>query len=86
VRLAFANLDEISRQADLAEENLRLAQADVVQVRATRAGGSASGLDLQQAETRLATAADGRVAAFYLHSLARLSLAEAIGKVESLEW
>ncbi len=86
VRLAFAALTEASTQAELADEGYRLAEADVAEVRANRAAGNASGLDVQQAEAREAAAADGRLAAFHGEAQARLALAEAMGKVEELQW
>jgi outer membrane protein TolC len=85
-RLAFAALQETAEQLDLARKNLEDADQDLEETKARRAAQTASGMDLQQAEARRTSAEDDRLSALYAQAQARLSLAEAIGNVSSLEW
>ena len=86
IRLAFATLEQARDQLDLADKNLQAADLDLQETKANRAVGNASGLDLQLAQTRQFSAEDGRISALYSQAEARLSLAEAMGNVSSLDW
>jgi outer membrane protein TolC len=85
-RLAFAALQEATEQLDLAKKSLEEANQDLEETNTRRATQTASGMDLQQAETRRAAAEDDRLSALYAQAQARLSLAEAMGNVSSLDW
>jgi outer membrane protein TolC len=86
VRLAFSSLAESRQQLELAAENANAADLDLTEIRASHSAGNSSALDVRQAEARKAQVEDGRVAALYQNTLARLALAEAIGSVSSLDW
>jgi outer membrane protein len=86
VRLAFASLSESNTQVELAAQSLTAAEADMAEIRADRAAGKVSGLELQQAEVRKAAAADGQIAALHAQAQARLALAQAMGNVATLDW
>jgi outer membrane protein TolC len=85
-RLAFAALQQASEQLDLAKKTLEAADLDLEETRANHTAEKASGMDLQQAETRRSSAEDGRISALYTQAQARLSLAEVLGNVSSLDW
>lgn len=86
VRLAFSSLVESRQQLELATENAKAADLDLIEIRASHSAGSASALEVREVEARKAQAEDGRIAALYQNTLARLALAEAVGSVSSLDW
>lgn len=86
VRLAFSSLVQTKQQLELASENAKAADLDLTEVRASHSAGNSSTLEVREAGARKAQAEDGRVAALYQNTLARLALAEAIGSVSSLDW
>jgi outer membrane protein TolC len=85
-RDAYEALKEAQEHLNLANDALKEADDDVEEAEVSLAAGTTSRLDLRQAEMRRAAAKDDRIAALYGQAQARLSLAEAMGKVTSLEW
>lgn len=86
VRLAFLALESASEQLALATRSLAEEDANLQEVQAEHAAGTASGLAVQQAQTERAMAQDVRISAVYAAESARLALAEVTGDVESLDW
>jgi outer membrane protein TolC len=86
IRMAFAALQQAKEQLELSKKNLEAADLDLEESKANRAAQKASGMDVQQAEVRRSSAEDARISALYTQAQARLSLAEAVGNVSSLDW
>ena len=85
-RLAFASLQEAEDQLVLAKQTREQAGEDLTEAKQKYAAGTISGLDLRQIENRYEIAEDGQREALYQQAHARLSLAETVGNVSSLQW
>jgi outer membrane protein len=81
IRLALDSLDSAADQVKVAEEALGLAESELAQARRRNAAGVSSGIEVTDAQTRLARARDNQVAALYGYNLARLELAQATGTI-----
>ena len=81
VRLALEDLSSANEQVQVAKEGLDLAENELAQARRRFDAGVAINLEVTDAQTRLERARDNQTAALYNHSLARIELAQAMGKV-----
>jgi outer membrane protein TolC len=83
VRLALDSLASAEDEVKVAREGLELAQNELAQARRRYDAGVATGVEVTDAQTRLERARDNQTTALYNHSIARLDLAQAMGKVRS---
>lgn len=81
VRLALDALQSADDQVKVAKDGLELAGSELTQARRRYDAGVAIGLEVTDAQTRLARARDNQTAALYKYNLARIDLAQATGKV-----
>jgi len=81
VRLALDDLGSADEQVKVAKEGLELAENELAQARRRFEAGVAINLEVTDAQTRLERARDNQTEALYNHSLARIELAQAMGKV-----
>ena len=84
VRLALDSLATAQEQVKVAKEGLELAENELAQAQRRYAAGVATGLEVTDAQTRLARARDNQTTALYGYNVARLDLAQATGGVRSL--
>src|ERR1019366_5880305 len=84
VRLALDELKSADDEVKVAKEGLSLAEDELTQARRRYAAGVAIGVEVTDAQTRLERARDNQTAALYAYNLARLDLAQAMGKIRSL--
>lgn len=83
VRLALDGLQSADDQVKVAREGLELANNELTQARRRYDAGVAIGVEVTDAQTRLERARDNQTAALYNYNLARLDLAQAMGRVRS---
>ena len=81
VRLALDSLQSADDQVKVAKEGLELAENELTQARRRYDAGVAISLEVTDAQTRLERARDNQTAALYNYNVARLDLAQAMGKV-----
>jgi outer membrane protein len=84
VRLALDELKSADEEVQVAKDGLTLAVDELTQARRRYDAGVAIGVEVTDAQTRLARARDNQTAALYGYNLARLDLAQAMGKIRSL--
>jgi outer membrane protein len=84
IRLALDELQSAEEQVKVATEGLGLAQNELAQARRRYDAGVSGSLEVTDAQTRLERARDNRTAALYGHSVARIDLAQAMGRVRSV--
>ena len=83
VRLALDALKSAGDQVGVAKEGLDLAGNELAQARRRYEAGVTNSIEVTDAQTRLERARDNRTAALYLFNVARIDLAQAMGKVRS---
>ena len=84
VRLAFDSLQSADQQVKVAQEGLELANNELTQARRRYAAGVAISVEVTDAQTRLERARDNTTDALYNYNLARLDLAQSMGRVRSM--
>ena len=84
VRLALDALRSADDQVKVARDGLDLAGNELAQARRRYEAGVSDSLEVTDAQTRLERARDNRTAALYNYNLARIDLAQAMGRVRSL--
>jgi outer membrane protein TolC len=84
VRLALDTLGSAEQQVKVSEEGLMLAENELAQARRRYSAGVASGLEVTDAQTRLARARDNHVEALYNYNQARIDLGQAMGIVRRM--
>jgi outer membrane protein TolC len=84
VRLALDSLNATAEEVQVAKDGLELAGSELTQARRRYEGGVANSLEVTDAQTRLERARDNQTGALYSYNLARIDLAQAMGKVRSL--
>ncbi|MBZ5621405.1 MAG: TolC family protein [Acidobacteriia bacterium] len=84
VRLALDGLRSAEDEVGVAKEGLELADNELTQARRRYAAGVTNSLEVTDAQTRLERARDNQTAALYNYNLARVDLAQAMGKVRSM--
>ena len=81
VRLALDELRSAEDEVTVAKEGLELAANELAQARRRYDAGVANSLEVTDAQTRLERARDNQTAALYQHNVARIDLAQAMGRV-----
>jgi outer membrane protein TolC len=84
VRLALDALESAEQQVKVAKEGLELADNELTQARRRVDAGVAIGVEVTDAQTRLERARDNQTAALYNYNVARIDLAQSMGKVRSM--
>ena len=84
VRLALDSLKSAEDQVAVAKDGLELADSELTQARRRYEAGVAINLEVTDALTRLEQARDNQTAALYSYNVARLDLAQAVGRVRTL--
>jgi outer membrane protein TolC len=84
VRLALDTLGSAEQQVKVSEEGLGLAENELAQARRRYDAGVASGLEVTDAQTRLARARDNHVEALFNYNQARIDLGQAMGIVRRM--
>jgi outer membrane protein len=84
VRLALDTLGSAEQQVKVSEEGLGLAENELAQARRRYEAGVANGLEVTDAQTRLARARDNHVAALHNYNQARIDLGQAMGIVRRM--
>jgi outer membrane protein len=84
VRLALNALRSADAQVKAAEEGLSLAENELAQAQRRYKAGVANGIEVTDAQTRVARARDNRIQALYNHNLARIDLGAATGSIQSV--
>ena len=84
IRLAMDALRSASEEVKVAREGLELAENEMTQARRRYDAGVAAGLEVTDAQTRLARARDNQTAALYNYNVARIDLAQSLGAVRRM--
>jgi outer membrane protein TolC len=84
VRLALDGLESAEQQVKVAKEGLELSENELAQARRRVDAGVAISVEVTDAQTRLERARDNQTAALYNYNVARIDLAQSIGKVRSM--
>jgi outer membrane protein len=84
VRLALDALRSAEDQVKVSEEGLSLADDELAQARRRYEAGVTNGLEVTDAQTRLARARDNRIAALFNYNQARLDLGQAMGTIRGM--
>jgi len=83
VRLALDALRSAEEQVKVAREGLQLSESELAQAQRRYEAGVSFSLEVTDAQTRLERARDNQTQALYNHSVARIDLEQAMGKVRS---
>jgi len=83
VRLALDSLQSADEEVKVAQEGLELANNELTQARRRYDAGVAVSVEVTDAQTRLERARDNTTQALYSYNLARLDLAQAMGRVRA---
>ena len=84
VRLALESLQSSDGQVQVAEQGLQLATNELAQARRRYEAGVGTSIEVTDAQTRLSRARDNRTAAFFMHNLAKVELASAMGVIHKV--
>jgi len=84
VRLALDGLESAEQQVKVAKEGLELADNELAQARRRVDAGVAISVEVTDAQSRLERARDNQTAALYNYNVARIDLAQSMGKVRSM--
>jgi len=83
VRLALDELKSADDQVAVSKEGLELSQNELAQARRRYEAGVTNSVEVTDAQTRLERARDNQTAAIYAYSVARIDLAQAMGRVQA---
>jgi outer membrane protein TolC len=83
VRLALDSLHSAEDEVKVAKEGLSLADNELAQARRRYSAGVATGVEVTDAQTRLERARDNQTGALYNYNVAKIDLAQAMGRVRS---
>jgi outer membrane protein TolC len=83
VRLALDALQSADAEVKVAKDGLELAQNELAQARRRYDAGVAISVEVTDAQTRLERALDNQTAALYGFNVAKIDLAQSLGKVRS---
>lgn len=81
IRVARNSLRSAEEQVKAAQEGLELAQNELAQAQRRYQAGMTSGIEVTDAQTRLARARENQINALFNHNLARIDLATAMGTI-----
>ncbi len=84
VQLAIDSMHSAEEQVSVATEALTLAESELTQARRRYEAGVASGLEVTDAQTRLARARDNHIAALFNFNLSRLEFGQATGTIRNM--
>jgi len=84
VRLALDSLQSAEQEVKVAQEGLDLANSELTQARRRVDAGVAISVEVTDAQTRLERARDNHTDALYNYNLARLDLAQSMGRVRGM--
>ena len=84
VRVALDAIASAEQQFKVASDGLVLAENELNQARRRFEAGVATGLEVTDAQTRLARARENRIDALFNHNVARIDLAQAQGVIGRL--
>ena len=84
VRLALDALASAAEEVKVAEEGLSLSENELAQAQRRYDAGVATGLEVTDAQTRVARARDNRIAALFHHAQARIDLGQASGTLRAM--
>lgn len=84
VRLALDSISAATRQVQVSEEGLQLAERELAQAQRRYAGGVTSSIEVVDAQTRTERARDNRVMALFQYNQARIDLASAMGAIHRI--
>jgi outer membrane protein TolC len=84
VRLALDELTSADDEVKVAREGLELSENELAQARRRYEAGVTNTIEVTDAQTRLERARDNQTGALYKYNLARIDLAQAMGRVRSL--
>jgi outer membrane protein len=84
VRTALDGLRSADAQVRTAEEGLRLSENELAQAERRYRAGVTTGVEVTDAQTRLARARDNRINALYNYNLARIDLGTATGTIQNM--
>jgi len=83
VRLALDGLKSAEDQVGVSKEGLELSQNELAQARRRYEAGVTNSVEVTDAQTRLERARDNQTAALYAYNVARIDLAQAMGRVQA---
>lgn len=83
VRLALDELKSANDQVNVSKDGLELSENELAQARRRYEGGVTNSVEVTDAQTRLERARDNQTAALYAYGVARIDLAQAMGKVRA---
>ncbi|SPE40051.1 Outer membrane efflux protein [Candidatus Sulfopaludibacter sp. SbA3] len=83
VRLALDALQSADDEVKVAKDGLELAQNELAQARRRYGAGVATSIEVTDAQTRLERALDNQTGALYGYNVAKIDLAQSMGKVRS---
>jgi outer membrane protein TolC len=83
VRLALDSLQSADQQVKVSQEGLELANNELTQARRRYDAGVAVSVEVTDAQTRLERARDNQTEAIYNYNVARIDLAQAMGRVRA---
>jgi outer membrane protein len=83
VRLALDSLHSADDEVKVSRDGLSLAENELAQARRRYAAGVANSVEVTDAQTRLERARDNQTGALYNYNVARIDLAQAMGRVRS---
>jgi outer membrane protein TolC len=83
VRLALDELQSADNQVKVAQEGIDLSQNELAQARRRYQAGVTTSVEVTDAQTRLERARDNLNAALFTHNVARIDLAQALGRVRT---
>lgn len=84
VRLALDSIAAATRQVQVAEEGLQLAERELAQAQRRYQGGVTTNLEVVDAQTRTERARDNRILALFQYNQARIDLASAMGAIHRI--
>jgi outer membrane protein TolC len=84
IRIAFESLQSAEGQVRVADQGLQLSEAELTQARRRYEAGVGASIEVADAQTRVARARDNRTAALFLHNLAKIELASAMGVIHKV--
>lgn len=84
IRTALDSLASAEQQVKVAQEGLSLSESELAQAQRRYEAGVASGLEVTDAQTRVARARDNQIAALYSYNISRVDLGQAIGDTRRL--
>ncbi len=84
VRTAIVSLKSADAQVKTAREGLQLAEEEVSHARRRYEAGITNSIEVTDAQTRLDRARENVISALYNHNLARIDLASAMGRIETI--